>query len=75
MVIPTIGINVAFNADAGDERVSLQAGRANAARLVVLDTALSSAAARLGGGCAWVDAVFLLAGLVKRTIVVNATFS
>lgn len=52
----------------------MQAGRANAARLVVLDTALGSAAARLGGGCAWIDAVFLLACLVKRTVVVNTTF-
>ena len=75
VVVPTVGVNVTFNANARHQRVALQARRADAARLVVFDATFSAAAARLGSGRAWVDAVLLLAGFVERTIIINTTFS
>ena len=74
VIVAAVGIDVALDRDTGHEGVALQAGRTNAARLVVFDTALGAPATRLGRCGARVDAVFLHARLVQGTVVVNTAF-
>ena len=73
LVVATVVVHLALHADAGHQRVALQAHRAHAARRVEIHAAFRAASARGRGGQAGVDTVLLDAGLVKRTVGVGAT--
>jgi hypothetical protein len=73
LVVATVVVHLALHADAGHQRVALQAHRAHAARSVEIHTAFRAAAARGRGGQAGVDTVLLDASLVQRTVGVGPT--
>ena len=68
LVLPTVGVGPAADRDAGDQRVALEAGGADAAGLVEVHAALGATAARPVAVEARVEAVLVDAGAVDRTL-------